>query len=618
MFVHGKPRNLNGYLVGASAASSHQCRPSATSSHWDGAGECNGVPKPGLPNEITSRNHSPGFQMAESRRQTLDGYRGPEILYTAVVLDSASHTLLLSWFADRIASNWVLIADHMTICLGPLVQPFKPSVFKKQQVELCVTHFGMNSQAAAVRVSGCPSVNALPHITISVAPGVRPVASNDIVTWQPVTLPLCLKGTVVEVNVATRRSEGFVRPMAHNTSFHDPSVAGPQTQQEATSSQDAVPSADPFAWRQQRIRYSEAQLRKLRPNGGTGSASLLHHCSDICRGKCQQRFTTPQSNPVSARKWKTAEAGAGAGHPLTLEECDTAIVFAIQAKGPKSAASSKTEAAKHKKEAAQPSTCLNGGPPKPAAGPPISPDRSREPGSVPDAIPAPASVSDSPAVGSTTAETHGENPPMIPTTSSLLTQSPTSSSVSPSLPGLGPTEPLSASTLVTPSSLLSSTSLQLPSPVSSLSLPPATFAVEPSDSSEFVATRMSETLSSLVQQTTVGTDDLCDAPSGEEAVRPKASYTEEALRALRHKGLYPPSSIFAADEVFQSPTTDAAAQSGSAPSTPSVDPAVQSATASCLSSDGAAPTSEPTGEGPGPFSWSGPNTGPVLPAQLFF
>lgn len=30
----------------------------------------------------------------------------------------------------------------------------------------------------------------------------------------------------------------------------------------------------------------------------------------------------------------TAEAGAGAGHPLTLEECDTAIVFAIQAKGP--------------------------------------------------------------------------------------------------------------------------------------------------------------------------------------------------------------------------------------------------------------------------------------------
>lgn len=30
----------------------------------------------------------------------------------------------------------------------------------------------------------------------------------------------------------------------------------------------------------------------------------------------------------------TAEAGAGAGNPLTLEECDTAIVFAIQAKGP--------------------------------------------------------------------------------------------------------------------------------------------------------------------------------------------------------------------------------------------------------------------------------------------
>lgn len=40
-----------------------------------------------------------------------------------------------------------------------------------------------------------------------------------------------------------------------------------------------------------------------------------------------------------------------------------------------------TEATKHKKEAAQPSTRLNGGPPKPAAGPPISPDRSPEPGS---------------------------------------------------------------------------------------------------------------------------------------------------------------------------------------------------------------------------------------------
>lgn len=40
-----------------------------------------------------------------------------------------------------------------------------------------------------------------------------------------------------------------------------------------------------------------------------------------------------------------------------------------------------TEATKHKKEAAQPSTHLNGGPPKPPAGPPISPDRSPEPGS---------------------------------------------------------------------------------------------------------------------------------------------------------------------------------------------------------------------------------------------
>jgi hypothetical protein len=132
-----------------------------------------------------------------------DMYNTSDILYSAVVLDKASKTKLLDMLGDRIPKGWVIHAHHMTITLGPL----KDKTDVGKEVTLIVTSIGLSDKAMAVQVTGYPSKNAIPHITLAVNPdGGTPKMSNEITKWQDVK-HFVVKGVVTEISKYKKKDD---------------------------------------------------------------------------------------------------------------------------------------------------------------------------------------------------------------------------------------------------------------------------------------------------------------------------------------------------------------------------------------------------------------------------
>jgi hypothetical protein len=124
-----------------------------------------------------------------------DMYKQSDVLYSAVVLDTASRTFLLDFVDDLIPEGWKVIAHHMTINLGEL----KDKSNVGEEVVLTVTDVGLSDMAMAVKVSGYPSKNENPHITVAINPdGGKPAMSNQITNWRPVK-KVMLNGVVTEI-----------------------------------------------------------------------------------------------------------------------------------------------------------------------------------------------------------------------------------------------------------------------------------------------------------------------------------------------------------------------------------------------------------------------------------
>lgn len=124
-----------------------------------------------------------------------DMYKQSNVLYSAVVLDKASHNKLIDRFVLEIPEGWKTFAHHMTITLGEL----KDKTDLGKEVVLKVTKVGKSDMAMAVQVEGYSSKNATPHVTIAVNPeGGKPVMSNDITKWQDVK-PFYITGFVTEI-----------------------------------------------------------------------------------------------------------------------------------------------------------------------------------------------------------------------------------------------------------------------------------------------------------------------------------------------------------------------------------------------------------------------------------
>jgi predicted kinase len=129
-----------------------------------------------------------------------DMYKQSDVLYSAVVLDSASKSKLLEFVGGKIPQGWNVYAHHMTINMGPL----KDKTDIGKNVTITVTALGLSDMAMAVKVDGYASKNVTPHITVAVNPnGGKPVMSNDITKWQEVK-HFNLMGIVTEIKTGKK------------------------------------------------------------------------------------------------------------------------------------------------------------------------------------------------------------------------------------------------------------------------------------------------------------------------------------------------------------------------------------------------------------------------------
>lgn len=128
------------------------------------------------------------------------GVKPSKVLYSGVMLDDKSKQALLRQFATMLPEGWKTFAHHMTTTFG---EPLKNREDIGTEVELTVVALGVSDKAMAVRVSGYPTTNDIPHVTIAVnvAEGGKPYDSNKITDWGVTDLinPLKLYGVVKEM-----------------------------------------------------------------------------------------------------------------------------------------------------------------------------------------------------------------------------------------------------------------------------------------------------------------------------------------------------------------------------------------------------------------------------------
>ena len=117
------------------------------------------------------------------------------ISYAGVILDEATSEQLLARFESDIPEDWTRYAHHMTVSLGKSI-PNQADL--GTEVTLTVTAVGKSDDAIAVAVSGYPSRNAIPHITLAVPPGGKPFNSNKITDWHSVE-PFEIQGQLQDV-----------------------------------------------------------------------------------------------------------------------------------------------------------------------------------------------------------------------------------------------------------------------------------------------------------------------------------------------------------------------------------------------------------------------------------
>ena len=110
-------------------------------------------------------------------------------LYYGMFLDEGGKTTLLDALRDIVPSDWKPYCEHMTVIYNDGSEnaaKWAESCEKElgKRVVLMVTELGVSDRAIAVKVSGYPTNNAIPHITVAVAPGAKPVESNRISNWR--------------------------------------------------------------------------------------------------------------------------------------------------------------------------------------------------------------------------------------------------------------------------------------------------------------------------------------------------------------------------------------------------------------------------------------------------
>ena len=105
-----------------------------------------------------------------------------KVLYTALVLDAASHKALLAWF-ERVSGAPLLekrFAHHMTLQWKPTEDQLAATEIGSDAA-VVVTGWAADAQTQAVVVlTGLEVASELPHVTVACAQGTSPVRSLEL------------------------------------------------------------------------------------------------------------------------------------------------------------------------------------------------------------------------------------------------------------------------------------------------------------------------------------------------------------------------------------------------------------------------------------------------------
>lgn len=127
----------------------------------------------------------------------------PDWNYYGAFLDDASKEKLLRYVKQyvNIPEDWKIFCDHMTIIYNDGSENAQNWAKSAQEWlnsthKLIVTNIGVSDRAIAVKVGGMQTNNSIPHITVAVAPGAKPVESNQITEWTPTDGMFYIQATV--------------------------------------------------------------------------------------------------------------------------------------------------------------------------------------------------------------------------------------------------------------------------------------------------------------------------------------------------------------------------------------------------------------------------------------
>lgn len=136
----------------------------------------------------------------DAQKPFVESGEGKTPIYYAAFLDTDSHYKLLNQLGSEIPSGWKVFAHHMTIVPG---KPRDPAIadylntHRGQTVRLVATELGVSDDAIAVKIStDIPTTNVIPHVTIAVPQGGKPVNSNKISDWVELNQPIELTAMV--------------------------------------------------------------------------------------------------------------------------------------------------------------------------------------------------------------------------------------------------------------------------------------------------------------------------------------------------------------------------------------------------------------------------------------
>jgi len=145
--------------------------------------------------------HGEAWRIGFNQRNMMDLGDGKKPVYFGVFLDDKSRALLLDKFGKYIPAGWKTYCHHCTLSFGDPSD--NQEVFDYiarylgQTVKLEIASVGISGEAVALGLTDCVKTkNSIPHITLAVPEGGKPVNSNKIDNWEDVGERLAVFGVV--------------------------------------------------------------------------------------------------------------------------------------------------------------------------------------------------------------------------------------------------------------------------------------------------------------------------------------------------------------------------------------------------------------------------------------